>query len=46
MLKQGVFDSIMTPPPKVRGGHIGFSADPVGVGFCVGVTEYCTHDFS
>ena len=34
------------PPPKVKGegGHIGFSADPVGVG--VGMTESCIQDIS
>ena len=38
------------PPPEVRGGHTGFSADPVGVavrvGVGVGVTESCTHGIS
>ena len=33
-------------PPKVRGGHIDFSVDPVGVGINIGVTDSCTHDIS
>ena len=37
---------IMFPPPKVRGGHIGFSADPVGVGVGVAVANPCTHNIS
>ena len=33
---------------KGKGGHIGFSTDPVGVGVHVGVgvTESCTHGIS
>ena len=36
------------PPPKVKGGHIGFSADPIGIGVRVGVgvTDSCTHNIS
>ena len=29
----------LRPPTKGEGGHIGFSADPVGVGVGVGVTD-------
>ena len=39
----------LCPPPKVRvGGHIGLSADPVGIGVRVGVgvTNTCTQDIS
>ena len=38
----------LCPSTKGEGGHIGFSADPVGVGVRVGVgvTESCTHDIS
>ena len=31
-------------PTKSEGGHIGSSADPIGVG--VGVTNSCTNDIS
>ena len=43
-----LFQPIYVPAPKVRGGHIGLSADPVGVGarFGVGVTNSCNHDIS
>ena len=43
-----VFVLLLCPPTKGEGGHIGFSADPVGVGVRVGVgvTESCTHVIS
>ena len=31
--------TFLCPPTKGEGGHIGFSADPVGVGVGVGVTD-------
>ena len=36
------FINTYVPPPKVMGGHIGFSVDPVGVG----VTDSCTYHIS
>ena len=44
----GLIYSKLCPPTKSEGGHIGFSADPVGVGVHVGVgvTNSCTHDIS
>ena len=42
---------VIVSPTKTKGGHIGFSADPVGIGVVgvdvgVGRTNLCTHDIS